>query len=43
MSTLCLFLAVPRVGLQSVIVVFLGYTLSFIESLTVDENTIPLH
>ena len=43
MSTLCLFLAVSWVGLQSVIVAFLGNTLSFIESLTFDENIIPLH
>ena len=39
MHTLCPFLAVPWVGLQSVIVAFLGHTLSII----VDDNTIVLH
>ena len=41
MPTLCPFLTVPRlVGLQSVIVVFLGHTLSFFETIIiVDDNT----
>ena len=43
--TLCPFLAVPcLVGLQSVIVAFLGHTLSFFETIIiVDDNTIVLH
>ena len=45
MPTLCTFLTVPcRVGLQSVIVAFLGHTLSFFETIIiVDDNTIVLH
>ena len=45
MPTLCPFLTVPcRVGLQSVIVAFLGPTLSFFETIiSVDGNTIVLH
>ena len=45
MPTLCPFLTVPgRVGLQSVIVTFLGHTLSFFETIIiVDDNTIVLH
>ena len=42
--TLCPFLTVTWVGLQSVIVVFLGHTLSFSEAIIiVDDNTIALH
>ena len=39
------FLTVPcRVGLQSVIVAFLGHTLSFFEALlTIDTKTVVLH
>ena len=42
MPTLCPFLTVPRrVGLQSVIVAFIGNTLSFFETIIiVDNNTI---
>ena len=42
MPTLCPFLTVPcHVGLQSVIVAFLGHTLSFFETIIiVDDNTI---
>ena len=44
MPTLCLFLTVPWVGLQSVIVAFLGHTLSFFETIIiVDDITIVLH
>ena len=45
MPTLCPFLTVPCwVGLQSVIVVFLGHTLSFLGTIIiVDNNTIVLH
>ena len=44
MPTLCLFLTVPWVGLQSVIMAFLGHTLSFFETIiTVDDNAIVLH
>ena len=44
MPTLCHFLAVLWVGLQSVIVAFLGHTLSFFETIViVDDNTIVLH
>ena len=44
MPTLCPFLTVPWVCLQSVIVAFLSHTLSFFETITiVDENTIVLH
>ena len=44
MPTLCAFLKVPWVGLQSVIVAFLGHTLSFFETIIiVDDNTIVLH
>ena len=42
MPTLCPFLTVPcRVGLQAVIVAFLGHTLSFFETIIiVDGKTI---
>ena len=41
MPTLCPFLAMPcRVGLPSVIVAFLGHTLSFFETIIVDDKTI---
>ena len=45
MPTLCPFLMVPcRVGLQSLIVAFLGHTPSFFETIIiVDDNTIVLH
>ena len=44
MSNLCPFLAVPWVGLQSVIMAFLGHTLSFFEAIIiVDDNTIVFH
>ena len=45
MPTLFPFPTVPwRVGLQSVIVAFLGHTLSFYETIIiVDDNTIVLH
>ena len=45
MPTLCLFLMVAcHVGLQSVIVAFLGHTLSFFETIIiVDDNTIVLN
>ena len=43
MPMLCLFLAVPRVGWQSVIVAFLGHTLSFFEATIISEdNTVVL-
>ena len=44
LPTLCPFLTVTWVDLQSVIVVFLGHTLSFSKAIIiVDENTIALH
>ena len=44
MPTLCPFLTVPWVGLQSVIMAFLGLTLSFFETMImVDDNTILLY
>ena len=44
MPTLCPFLAVPWVGLQSVIMTFLGHTLLYFEVIIiVDYNTILLH
>ena len=44
MPTLYPFLTVPWVGLQSVIMAFLGHTLSFFETIIiVDDNTIVLH
>ena len=44
MPTLCSFLTVPWVGLQSVFMAFLGHTLSFFETIIiVDDNTIVLH
>ena len=45
MPSLCPFLTVLWVGLQSVIVAFLGHTLSFFFEtiIIVDDNTIVLH
>ena len=44
MPTLCPFLTVPRVGLQSVIMAFPGHTLSFCETIIiVDDNIIVLY
>ena len=44
MPTSCPFLTVPWVGLQSVIMAFLGHSLSFFENIIiVDDNTIVLH
>ena len=44
MPTLCHFLTVPWVGLQSVIMAILGHTLTFFETIIiVDNNTIVLH
>ena len=44
MHTLCPFLTVPWVGLQSVIMAFLGHTLSLFETkIIVDDNTIVYH
>ena len=44
MPSLCPFLTVPWVGLQSVNIAFLGHTLSFFETIMiVDDNTIVLH
>ena len=44
MHTLCSFLTVPWVGLQSVIMAFLGHTLSLFETIIiVDDNTIVFH
>ena len=44
MPSLCHFLTVPWVGLKSVIIAFLGHTLSFFETIIiVDDNTIVLH
>ena len=43
MPTLCLFLAVPWVDMQSVIVLFRAHTLLFFETIIiVDDNTIAL-
>ena len=42
--SLCPFLTVPLVGLQSMLMAFLGHTLSFFETIIiVDDNTIVLH
>ena len=44
MPTLCPYLTVPLVDLQSVIVAFLGHTLSVFETIKiVDDNTNVLH
>ena len=44
MPSLCPFLTEPWVGLQSVIMAFLGHTLSFSKTIIiVDDNTIVLH
>ena len=44
MPTLCPFLTVPWVCLQSVIMSFLGHTLSLFETIIiVDDSTILLH
>ena len=44
MPSLCPFLTVPWVGLQSVIMAFLGHTISFFETIIiVVDNTIALH
>ena len=44
MPTLCPFLTVPCVGLQSVIVAFPGHTLSLFETIIiVDDNAIVFH
>ena len=44
MPSLCPILAVPWVGLQSVIMAFLGHTLSVSYTIIiVDDNTIVLH
>ena len=44
MPSLCPFLTVPWVGLQSVIMAFLCHTHSFFETvIIVDDNTIVLH
>ena len=44
MPSLCPFLTVPRGDLQSVVMAFLGHTLSFFETIIiVDDNTIVLH
>ena len=44
MPSPCPFLAVPWVGLQSLIMAFLDHTLSFFETIIfVDDNTIVLH
>ena len=44
MPSLCPLLTVQGVGLQSVIMAFLGHTLSFFETIkVVDDNTIVLH
>ena len=44
MPTLCPFLTVPWVGLQSVVMAFLGHALSFFETIViVDDKTIVLH
>ena len=41
MPSLCPFLTVPWVGLQSVIVAFLGHTLSFFETIIIVDT--PLY
>ena len=42
--TMCPFLTVTWVGLQSVIVAFLGHTLSFYKTIIIaDDKTIVLH
>ena len=44
MPSWCPFLTVPWVGLQSVIMAFLGNTLSFFETkIIVNDDTIVLH
>ena len=44
MPSLCPFLTVPWVGLQSVIMAFLGPTLFFFETIiSFDDDTIELH
>ena len=44
MPSLCTFLTVPWVGLQSVIMAFLGHALTFSETIIiVDDKTIVLH
>ena len=44
MPTLCPFLTVTLVGLQSVVMAFLGHNLSFFETIIIDDdNTIVLH
>ena len=44
MPSLCPFLTVPWVALQSVIMAFPGHTLSIFETIiAVDDNTIVLH
>ena len=44
MPSLCPFLKMPWVDLQSVIMAFSGHTLSFCETMkAVDDNTIVLH
>ena len=44
MTALCPFLAVPWVDMQSVVVAFLGHTLSCFETIIIaDDNTIILH
>ena len=44
MPSLCPFLMVPWVGLQSLIMAFLGHTLLFSETIIIgDDNTIVLH
>ena len=44
MPTLCPFLKVPWLDLQSVIMAFLGHTLSFFETIIIfDDNTFVLH
>ena len=44
MPSLCPFLTVPWVGLQSAIMTFLGNTLSFFETIIiVDDTIIVLH
>ena len=44
MPTLCPFLTVPWVGLLSVIVAFIGHSISFFNTIIiVDVNTIALH
>ena len=44
MPSLCPFLTMPLVGLQSLIMAFLDHTLSFfVTIIVVDANTIVLH